>query len=98
MTDCQRASLRGGAADRTDAVIFNEYMHLRWDGPDENFSREMIPAVALLGADCYVIDCGWHDEVAPEKIYPQAQEMAGEPFALSVRTEGDRWTASMRTA
>lgn len=71
MTDCQRASLRGGAAECTDAVIFNEYMHLRWDGPDENFSREMIPAVALLGADCYVIDCGWHDEVAPEKIYPQ---------------------------
>ena len=43
-------------------VIFNEYMHASWVSPNEETARKLGPVAKELGADYYVIDCGWHDE------------------------------------
>ncbi len=37
-------------------------MHLSWDNPKEKRTKEIVPTVGKLGAEYYVIDCGWHDE------------------------------------
>ncbi len=57
------------AADEDLPTIFNEYMHLSWDGPCEENVRKYAPAVAKTGVEYYVIDCGWHDECSPNIIY-----------------------------
>ena len=51
-------------------AIFNEYMHLSWDSPTAQRTYEMAPIVAGLGAEYYVIDCGWHNEEPGSEIYP----------------------------
>ena len=56
-------------ADEEMPLIFNEYMHWKWDGPDEESCARTVPEVAKLGVDYYVIDCGWHDEVDPAVVY-----------------------------
>ena len=56
-------------ADESLPTIFNEYMHLSWDGPCEENVRKYAPVVAKTGVEYYVIDCGWHDECAPNIIY-----------------------------
>lgn len=43
-------------------VIFNEYMLASWNQPTEQSAREYGPIAKELGAEYYVIDCGWHDE------------------------------------
>ena len=43
-------------------VIFNEYMLASWVKPTEKTARQLGPIAKELGADYYVIDCGWHDE------------------------------------
>jgi len=58
-------------ADKNLPVIFNEYMHMSWDSPTEENTKIIAPVVAELGAQYYVIDCGWHDEVPGEVIYPE---------------------------
>lgn len=50
--------------------IFNEYMHLSWDGPTEETTAKYAPIVSRFGVEYYVIDCGWHDEVEVNEIYP----------------------------
>ena len=56
-------------ADESLPAIFNEYMHLSWDGPCEENVKKYAPVVAKTGVEYYVIDCGWHDECAPNVIY-----------------------------
>lgn len=51
------------AADDNLPVIFNEYMHLSWDSPNEAKTKLYAPKVAEVGAEYYVIDCGWHDDM-----------------------------------
>lgn len=51
------------AADDNLPVIFNEYMHLSWDSPNEAKTKLYAPKVAEAGAEYYVIDCGWHDDM-----------------------------------
>ena len=43
-------------------VIFNEYMLASWNKPTEQTAKEYGPIAKELGAEYYVIDCGWHDE------------------------------------
>lgn len=43
-------------------VIFNEYMYASWNKPSEESAKQFGPVAKELGADYYVIDCGWHDE------------------------------------
>ena len=57
------------AADENLPSIFNEYMHLSWDGPCEENVKKYAPVVAKTGVEYYVIDCGWHDECTPDIIY-----------------------------
>lgn len=57
-------------ADEALPSIFNEYMHLSWDSPCEENVRKYAPVAAEMGIDYYVIDCGWHDEVPGNIIYP----------------------------
>lgn len=45
-----------------DQVIFNEYMFASWNRPSDETARQLAPVAAELGAEYYVIDCGWHDE------------------------------------
>ena len=56
-------------ADEDLPTIFNEYMHLSWDGPCEENVRKYVPTVAKAGIKYYVIDCGWHDECSDDIIY-----------------------------
>ena len=56
-------------ADKNLPTIFNEYMHLSWDSPDEENVKKYAPAVADTGCEYYVIDCGWHDEVDADILY-----------------------------
>ncbi len=58
------------AGDAALPVVFNDYMHLSWDSPSEEGTRRMVPVAAALGADVYVIDCGWHNEEDGSIIYP----------------------------
>lgn len=44
-------------------VIYNEYMHASWNSPSIHTLKELAPSAAEAGADIYVIDCGWHDDV-----------------------------------
>ena len=58
------------ASDENLPAIFNEYMHLSWDSPTAERTKEMAPIAAAAGAEYYVIDCGWHNEEPGDKIYP----------------------------
>lgn len=61
-------------ADGRLPVIFNEYMHLSWDNPHEDNTRKYADFAAKAGSDYYVIDCGWHDEIDGNIIYPYVGE------------------------
>ena len=61
-------------SDAALPVIFNSYMHLFWDNPTEEGVRRFAPAAARAGAAYFVIDCGWHDEVPANEIYPYVGE------------------------
>lgn len=69
MSKYRRRIVRPCKADASLPVIFNEYMHLSWDNPNEERVRKVAPVVAALGAKYYVIDCGWHDECEYYDIY-----------------------------
>lgn len=69
MTKHRRGFAGKCMADRDLPTIFNEYMHLSWDGPCEENVRKYAPVVAKTGVEYYVIDCGWHDECSPNIIY-----------------------------
>lgn len=70
MTKYRRHIAGGYAADEGLPVVFNDYMHLSWDNPTEERTKKMAPVAASLGADIYVIDCGWHNEEDGSVIYP----------------------------
>ena len=57
-------------ADEGLPTIFNEYMHLSWDSPTAEQTAKIAPVVAALGAEYYVIDCGWHNEEPGDRVYP----------------------------
>ncbi len=57
-------------ADEGLPTIFNEYMHLSWDSPTAEQTARIAPVVASLGAEYYVIDCGWHNEEPGDRVYP----------------------------
>lgn len=44
-------------------IIFNEYMFGSWNCPSEATALHFSKFAKEAGADYYVIDCGWHDEV-----------------------------------
>ena len=91
MTLYRRATASFGRADSDLPVIFNEYMHLSWDSPEEERTKKMAEAAAECGADVYVIDCGWHDEADGNKIYPYvgAWRESHIRFPHGVRTATD---------
>ncbi len=62
MTKYRRHIAGKNENDSSLPIIFNEYMHFAWDGPSEQTTRIMAPIAAEMGADYYVIDCGWHNE------------------------------------
>lgn len=70
MTKYRRRIAGRCAADEGLPVIFNEYMHLSWDSPCEENTCRYAAAAAAAGAEYYVIDCGWHDEVPGSEVYP----------------------------
>ena len=73
IADMTRYRYRIAGKNREDEslpVIFNEYMHLSWDSPGQERTKRVAPYAARAGADYYVIDCGWHDEVPGSEVYP----------------------------
>jgi alpha-galactosidase len=44
-------------------IIFNEYMFASWNCPSHQTALSLAPTAKKLGAEYYVIDCGWHDEI-----------------------------------
>ena len=79
-------------ADEGLPVIFNEYMHLSWDNPNQERTHALAPVVSSLGVDIYVIDCGWHDEVPTELIYNNIGEWQESKLRFP---EGVRKTADL---
>ncbi len=69
MTKYRRHIVTPCKPDKKLPTIFNEYMHLSWDNPNENRTALVAPAVAELGVKYYVIDCGWHDECEYDQLY-----------------------------
>ena len=69
LTGYRREIMGKCAPDECLPPIFNEYMHLSWDNPNEERTRALAPVIQKTGVKYYVIDCGWHDEVETEKIY-----------------------------
>ena len=61
MTRYRRHIKPKSAADASLPVIYNEYMHYSWDDPFAVRALETAPAVAEVGGDYYIIDCGWHN-------------------------------------
>ncbi len=57
-------------ADQSLPAIFNEYMHLSWDNPTAENTKNIAKTVAKTGVEYYVIDCGWHNEEDGNKVYP----------------------------
>lgn len=70
MTEYRRSIAGKCAADEKLPTIFNEYMHLSWDSPEEERTRKLATEIAKLGVKYYVIDCGWHNEEAGNIVYP----------------------------
>ncbi len=70
MTRYRRHTAVIGGAAAVPSVLFNEYMYLSWDTPAEERTRALVPVAAECGAEVYVLDCGWHDDVDEVKIYP----------------------------
>ena len=70
MTDYLRSIKPHYIADEKLPTIFNEYMHLSWDSPNEERVAMLAPIIAKTGVEYYVIDCGWHNEEPGDKIYP----------------------------
>lgn len=70
MTEYRRLIAGKCAADENLPTIFNEYMHLSWDSPEEERTRKLAKEIAKLGVKYYVIDCGWHNEEAGNIVYP----------------------------
>ena len=70
MTVYRRAIAGKSKTDENLPAIFNAYMHLDWDSPDEERTKIYAKSAAELGAKCYVIDCGWHNEEPGNEIYP----------------------------
>ena len=91
MTVYRRNQIKTYVADASLPVIFNEYMHLSWDSPEEERTREIAPVAASLGADIYVIDCGWHNEEDGNVIYPYVGQWreSKKRFAHGVRKTVD---------
>lgn len=48
--------------DKELSVIFNEYMFASWNDPSKESAYKLGKIAKTLGADYFVIDCGWHDE------------------------------------
>lgn len=69
MTKYRRNIVRHCNPDKKLPVVFNEYMHLSWDNPNEKRTESLINSVAELGVKYYVIDCGWHDECDCRALY-----------------------------
>ena len=70
MTKYRRHIAYKGKADLSLPTIFNEYMHFSGDSPSEETTKIAAPAVANMGIEYYVIDCGWHNEEPGNIIYP----------------------------
>ena len=70
VTNYRRAVVGSFPADAALPAVFNEYMHLSWDSPEEERTLRLAPVAKKAGADAYVIDCGWHDEEDGCRIYP----------------------------
>lgn len=91
MTKYRRRIAGKCAADKELPIIFNEYMHLSWDSPDEERTKLYARAAAKAGADYYVIDCGWHDEVPGGEVYPYVgkwrESKARFPHGVRAATE-----------
>ena len=69
MTKYRRQIVYRSIIDKNLPSIYNEYMHLSWDNPNEERTKKVAPTVAELGIKYYVIDCGWHDECEYNEIY-----------------------------
>ncbi len=70
MTVYRRKIAGKSVADENLPAIFNAYMHLDWDSPDEERTKVYARSAAETGVKYYVIDCGWHNEEPGNEIYP----------------------------
>ncbi len=91
MTEYRRLIAGKCASDENLPTIFNEYMHLSWDSPEEERTRRIAKEIAELGVKYYVIDCGWHNEEAGNIVYPYVGQWKESKarFPHGVRTTTD---------
>ena len=63
MTRYRRHLLVGERPEnRSLPTVYNEYMYGYWESSTERSTAALVPFIASLGIEYYVIDCGWHDE------------------------------------
>ncbi|MGI6713897.1 MAG: glycoside hydrolase family 36 protein [Bacilli bacterium] len=74
MTKYRRHIVKRSLKDRDLPVIFNEYMHLSWDSPQQERTEMIAEQLQDFGIKYYVIDCGWHDECEPRELYAKCGE------------------------
>ena len=66
MTKYRRHISGLGKADAHLPVHYNDYMHFTWSAPTQEDVKHCAPAAAQVGAEYYIIDCGWHNEEGKE--------------------------------
>lgn len=62
LTKCRRHISGLNKADAHLPVHYNDYMHFTWCAPTQEGTANCAPVAAKMGAEYYVIDCGWHNE------------------------------------
>lgn len=89
MTEYRRRIAPKPVCDENLPVIFNEYMHLSWDNPSEERTKKIAPLAAEMGAEYYVIDCGWHDEEASVYNYVGKWKESKTRFPSGIKATAD---------
>ena len=62
LTKYRRKTINDRGDDKTNPVIFNDYMNCLMANPDDRKVRELIDLAADLGAEYYMMDAGWYAE------------------------------------
>lgn len=69
MTHYRRKIVRKANDHDHNPIIFNEYMLASWNCPSDMTAHQLAPTAIKLGAEYFVIDCGWHDEIKDPFYY-----------------------------
>ena len=91
VTDYRRQKAKE-VIDAKMPIVFNEYMYGSWNCPTEKSAERFSRIAAEMGADYYVIDCGWHDEVDDPFYYVGKWKESKRKYPHGLRATADKVT------